>query len=455
MDEADVTKAEISLQELGSETLPDSLELPFSLLSKRENKSTKLVATSNDVMPMKGVNRWFDYEFLEPVFLSEIIVEVEDYNAYNKFEFKWYLAGGSEVAQDLSRSEDDSYRAPINQLVNKVSFKPPSKWLSDPKINRVRLIGFKKDEIENFVRLVSKIDRYKASVIAECNKAMISAKAAMQKIDELSDKENSILESIDEQKKFENEINSKIGRMTEERKVLIEDINIRKESIKKLEDQSSLIDEQIAKRQSERNGLGAKITEQQQNLSALQSDINMFPTELSGFTAQGAQNAKTYWVLATVPLSLLVVVTALLVLNAANLTTVFDEENNVKIWSILITRLPYVLISTAIITVAYKLAKICITEIIKINQQRLNLSKISIIATDVSASAEDGLDDLSSEQLYDLRTKMKMQLLRDHLKEYISQNPLSSRSISIPNIKEVLCSKQKESVVENKIEKEE
>ena len=60
-------------------------------------------------------------------------------------------------------------------------------------------------------------------------------------------------------------------------------------------------------------------------------------------------------------------------------------------------------------------------ELIKINRQRLNLTKISIIAKDVSASAEQGLD-LTSEQIYRLRTESKMSLLREHLKEYISSD---------------------------------
>jgi hypothetical protein len=77
-------------------------------------------------------------------------------------------------------------------------------------------------------------------------------------------------------------------------------------------------------------------------------------------------------------------------------------------------------ISLAIITACYKIARSFISEMIKINNQRLNLTKISIIAKDVSMASEHDLN-LSDEDIYRLRSELKMQLLKDHLKEYLSK----------------------------------
>lgn len=60
-------------------------------------------------------------------------------------------------------------------------------------------------------------------------------------------------------------------------------------------------------------------------------------------------------------------------------------------------------------------------EIIEINRQRLNLTKIGIIAKDISNAAEVGLD-LNEVERYGLRVRLKMELLKDHLKGYISSN---------------------------------
>ena len=99
-----------------------------------------------------------------------------------------------------------------------------------------------------------------------------------------------------------------------------------------------------------------------------------------------------------------------------------EINESASICSILIKRMPYVIIATRIITASYKLARVFVAEIMRINQQRLNLSKISIIATDASNTSQGRLTDLSDCELCELWTDLKMQLLRDHLKEYLSSD---------------------------------
>lgn len=54
-------------------------------------------------------------------------------------------------------------------------------------------------------------------------------------------------------------------------------------------------------------------------------------------------------------------------------------------------------------------------------QQRLNLTKISIIAKDVSDASEDDLS-LDDAARYEHRTHLKMNLLREHLKGYLAED---------------------------------
>ena len=64
------------------------------------------------------------------------------------------------------------------------------------------------------------------------------------------------------------------------------------------------------------------VAELKQEQPALEDDVNMFPTEIGAFVTKVGKNIQTNWWLATVPIALLVLVTALLVFNAADLTTV-------------------------------------------------------------------------------------------------------------------------------------
>ena len=56
------------------------------------------------------------------------------------------------------------------------------------------------------------------------------------------------------------------------------------------------------------------------------------------------------------------------------------------------------------------------------NRQRLSLTKVSIIAKDISQAAESGLK-LSDEQIYANRLKVKMALLSEHINHLITTEP--------------------------------
>jgi uncharacterized phage infection (PIP) family protein YhgE len=422
MDKVDLNNANQKLNQLRDTTVTSPTDLPFDLLNRRNNKATKLVATSGATTPMDGANRWFDYGFSEPVFLSEIVVSMENYSSLDTFEMKWELAQGGTNHRDISRGSDTAYRASVNQLVKSISFKPPRKWFTNPKLNSVSLVGFQTKELDEFVRLVTRLERFKADIVEDSERAIRSAQEANNKLDALRQERDQLNGQITEAKGTVTDLNNQIGRLTEERNGLVADVKKREETVTTLGEQEVTVKERITERNAERSALAAEIAEMKQELRSLQDDINMFPTEISGFVSQAAKNTSMYWWLSVVPIVLLVVMAALLVSNAANLTTVIDEHENARIFSILVTRIPYVVIATAIIGAAYKLATLFVGEIMRINQQRLNLSKVSIIATDVSKASAEGLEDLSDEEIFALRTRLKMDMLRDHMKEYLSKD---------------------------------
>lgn len=112
----------------------------------------------------------------------------------------------------------------------------------------------------------------------------------------------------------------------------------------------------------------------------------------------------------------------LLISGAADLTVIISENPKIDIQTLLLSRIPYVTIASGIIYACYEIAKVFISEMIKINRQRLNLTKISIIAKDVSSAAETGLNNLDEDKIYKLRTEQKMELLRNHLTYYLGKD---------------------------------
>ena len=158
-----------------------------------------------------------------------------------------------------------------------------------------------------------------------------------------------------------------------------------------------------------------------EQLSALRANIDLFPTELESFVKQGGKNTRTLFFLALLPILVIISMFAILISGAVDLTTKIDPEGKINVAALLASRTPYVVVALAIITSCYKISKVFILELVEINRQRLNLTKIGIIAKDVSNSAEFGLE-LSEVEKYGLRVRLKMELLKDHLKGYISPN---------------------------------
>ncbi|MBE9526062.1 MAG: hypothetical protein IME94_03720 [Proteobacteria bacterium] len=102
--------------------------------------------------------------------------------------------------------------------------------------------------------------------------------------------------------------------------------------------------------------------------------------------------------------------------GSVELTKILTSNPNIDAMDVILTRLPFVLLVGAIIIVCYKISKIFVMKILEINTQKLRFSEIGIISKDTCHAATDGLD-LDDNEKYELRTKLKMDLLRHHLKK--------------------------------------
>lgn len=170
----------------------------------------------------------------------------------------------------------------------------------------------------------------------------------------------------------------------------------------------------------ETQNLQEEISDKQKNLRSLEADINLFPTEISGYVKQGAASVKLYAWLCAVPVLVIVVVTVRLFNNSQQLLN-YVHSQDFSIFEYLVARLPYVAVSAIILAVAYTVLHRLISEIIGINRKRQDLFKISIIATDVSNASQVDLN-LNDHQIYDLRTQTKMELLKEHLRQHIGED---------------------------------
>ena len=170
-----------------------------------------------------------------------------------------------------------------------------------------------------------------------------------------------------------------------------------------------------------RANLSKNITQKRSTLSELESNIHLFPSELADFSVQGARDSRTFLYLSAIPIALIALMFGVLMFGAADLTTKITESQNVNLAALAVSRAPYMIIACTIITASYYVAKMLILEMVRISRQRLSLTKISILAKDVSSSIDGDLE-ISEEEKYARRLTLKMDMMKDHLKEYLSSD---------------------------------
>ncbi|MBP0482430.1 hypothetical protein [Sagittula salina] len=158
------------------------------------------------------------------------------------------------------------------------------------------------------------------------------------------------------------------------------------------------------------------------DLEKVKTELKMFPSDLAGYIEEGARNIKIYAALSTPFVIVILFVTWSLFFSAIDLTVIWrDTGEEIDVWSIFLTRLPFVIVAVTLLEVCGYTVGRFIYEIIKINRQRIAMQKLSIIAKDISTLSAKNTE-LTDDEIFERETALKMELLRDHLKDDLTQD---------------------------------
>lgn len=407
---------------INSVELKGTYRIPFSIYSKHNNKTTKLanLDLAPEARKMKGRSDWYALTFAEPAFVQYIEVKCSGYNgSYQDFEFE--LQSFSRQRTDTKRVsiKEDTIRCEVNDFISGFSFKPPSKLFGLQDIISVSAVGFIISDLSTFYDIFSKLHNLKADISEKASELRTNEVKSAQKVSELQASVDSLLEKRKSEESNLEALLEEVGKAEEQRASTRAAVSDAQANLTSLASKAQQQEETIEARKLEAREIASELSNKKVELKSLENDIYLFPSELKEFTTKGGKDKRQYWFLFAIPVLVLAALAYALLNNATHLATIFDENDNARVFSILITRLPYVVVATSIIGAMYAICMTLVKEIMRIDQQTRALAKISIIATDVSNSSQDGLG-LSDEEKYHLRTGLKMDLLRDHLKNYIS-----------------------------------
>ncbi|MBQ0794505.1 hypothetical protein [Zhongshania sp.] len=409
---------------------PHAISIEY--LDHRGRKTTKLVGNASDENHIKSQHRTYEFEFKEPQFVSAIQFHSVDYADGIKANFTctYYPSGADGKAQVLSSG--NKWTVHINGFVTKFTVEPPRKFLGDQLLTSVQIQGLHSQEFAEVAKQVGAAESFKQAALEKCRERLSEVTSKEAEVAGLEQQIVEKSESLEKLEQRESELSAAVESEQEKLEVTERAVGSKKQELSEFSARIESASSSIEQKTGERQQLSTEITKAKAELRELKENINMFPTEISGFVSQGASNIRRYSFLAAIPIIIIGLVTVDLFSKASELSHLENLPANISVWEVLIARFPYVLVCGALIASSYKLARVFIGEIIRINEQRLNLTKISIIAKDVSDASEDGLamDDAAR---YEHRTHLKMDLLRSHLKGYLAEEyRYSKKSVATP-----------------------
>ncbi|AVI34118.1 hypothetical protein AB2R53_14655 [Acinetobacter baumannii] len=241
----------------------------------------------------------------------------------------------------------------------------------------------------------------------------------VNKVEEITKKLNEYQEYLEAQEEHEAELNTNIEELKEQKKNLQNNINQHNAEIESLSSQITAKDNQLSKLNDDFLELQKRskyLTEGNERLEErrkeLEKSVNLFPDNLEGFVARATKTKWTYGFLAFIPLLILGFIVNLSWETLKDFTAISTVDTFEKAWIILIQRLPFTLLIITLASMCLAFLYKMVRHLTEIQQQELNLSKISMLARDVSDSEHSSLEE---ELIQKLRIDRKMKLIREFL----------------------------------------
>jgi len=379
-------------------------------IANKSSRQTTLIG-SDGAVEFKTNTRWYEFKLKEPTYCDSIVIRSNNENIKGT-DVEWTDPYGQVRSTKISNKDSGNIRINIKTVISCFRLKPEKRYINKIVLNELKIVGYLEDDFEKVSAQALEID---------------NAKTALTNREEKLDKRTAELAELEER------ANEQVKLKNEELSNLYESVTAATTELKELnesiEESKSTLSEKIEKTESltrELNSLkntynqtklelddtNTKLSEVRETLRKKERDADLIAYEVEDYIKQGNSDKQTYILLSFLPWILIAYICVNLFNGAINIA----NSASYNIVSIVISRLPYTFIALFIVYVAFRVSEIFISKIIEINNQKLRLSEIGIIAKDVSYAVAEGLD-IEDDELFELRTRLKMDLLRHHLKK--------------------------------------
>lgn len=300
----DEKRAEVSELQL---SVPQSLA--FERFSSPSRKSTRLIENVNPEDFVDPRKQEYKFDLKEPTFVSYIEIELEGYTDYKEFEFSWNNLTDDKKHRSKSRVVANKVNLHVNDIVRKISVTPPSSWRTDTKIKSVHVYGLTLQEFDDACKQIGRLNELKSRLEAECDQIIANARDAQETLDSFEAEKQRILSETESVVKDNEIAKSELSETQEELDELNAELTSKRSQESDLKSRIDTLDDSIDTKQKETQALNSKIQEYTKKEKDLKDNINLFPTEITGFVEQGARSVARYTFFASIPIAILVVYT--------------------------------------------------------------------------------------------------------------------------------------------------
>lgn len=412
-------------QEIDSIDEMQTSVIDVSFINNSNSQKSKLINNSDSTFTYKLHNKSYDFDLKEPMFIEKIHLKSLKNDLENMGLVVHDYFTDEKISIPIANYKEHKYIAvKINRVISRFTITPPKKS-EKIELQSLELFGFSFSELSLIVEIFKKSNTTKKELKSLYEENLADIKLKQEELLLNEKKATEISTSLDKdiliKKASITELNTELVELKSFVKTESSSSEILKKSIAALQLNENQLNtnlmnltNNIQQREEESSILNKNIAIEKNELQKLTEDKNLFAYELREFLEEGSKNTRTYFWIALIPMLLIVLLTWTLFQGTVDLTTIYVEQKDMSISTIFWSRLPFVLVIASIVFVCYEVTKIFFQKVMDIHNQKLNFSKIGIIAKDVANTSFDGLI-LNENEKFELRTKLKMQLLREYL----------------------------------------
>ena len=439
----------VDILKIYNETYPISLD---EMNISSSGKFYKRINT-NEENYFKAHRGRYSIEFKNPTFVDEVSFELEGGNL-NDTVITYHTVHEGERTITISNGNK---KLTPKCILEKIDFNIDYNTFQRPKIKKIDILGYENTDFEEISRHINEYIKFQHDVGEIYDALEHEHQEHIQKVVLLK-------EEIEVFEKEADAVTEKYMTIDGSFKELTGKYAELKTKKSDITNEIKTLETEKTEKTTELGELVSQVKTEQNNLHQITEDKDFIDQVMTAYVKQSNSDSRWYLLIALIPLIIIAYTTFLLVNGTYNLTTVYNQDpalnfaiskhtqhngevlpssklkddlndsvitdteaqkrdvsisDNIDISSIFWTRIPFVVIMLSLLVLCYKIIYFMAEKIIFIHNQRRAFTKLFILAKEVVDKSVEG-EDLDIYERIDLRTKLKMNLLREYIKGSIN-----------------------------------